>query len=247
MKKIQKVINLFGYKSVRLNREENTIHRNGFNYESILFKRYAPWEDDEKFNELYKKISAFTLVDIYRLYELYSLAKQTAKVPGAVIEVGAWRGGSSVIVAKGFEEGGAQPEFYCCDTFSGVANATEKDKDYIGGEHADTSLHLVEKLFNDHGLSYINILKGIFPEETGDKLNDKQFSFCHIDVDVYKSAKQILDFVWPRLSVNGIVVFDDYGFISCNGVTTMVNELKLNNALFVYNLNGHAILVKTAS
>lgn len=245
MKSIQKIINLFGYKSTRLNRVENVELKNGFNYESILFKRYAPWEDDKSFNELYLQIKDYTLVDVYRLYELYMLAKQTAHVKGELIEVGAWRGGSSVIIAKGFESTGNKPAFYCCDTFTGVANATDIDKEYNGGEHADTSLQIVKKLFQKHNLDNIKILQGIFPEETGNVLQNTIFSFCHIDVDVYKSALQILEFVWPKLSVNGVVVFDDYGFISCNGVTKLVNDLKIGNARFIYNLNGHAILIKT--
>jgi O-methyltransferase len=245
MKTIQKIINLFGYKSTRLRREENVEKRNGFHYESILFRRYAPWEDDKAFAQLYQQIKEYTLVDVYRLYELYSLAKQSAGREGAVIEIGAWRGGSSVVIAKGFEAAGQSPTFYCCDTFTGVANATEVDKDYKGGEHADTSRQLVQDLFNKHGLNNINILQGIFPEETADKISNPVFSFCHIDVDVYKSAKLILEYLWPKLSVNGMVVFDDYGFISCNGVTQLVNDLQLPNSSLVYNLNGHAILIKT--
>jgi O-methyltransferase len=245
MKKIQHVINLFGYKSASFDRKKNIEKRNDYSYEAILFRRYAPWCDDEKFAKIYEQIKDFTLVDIYRLYELYSLAKQTENVEGGVIEVGAWRGGSSVILAKAFSDSNNMPEFYCCDTFEGVANATEADKEYKGGEHADTSLQLVQKLFNDTGVGFIKILKGIFPEETASSLSEEKFRFCHIDVDVFKSAKLILEYVWPRLSVNGIVVFDDYGFISCNGVTKLVNEVKLDNCKMIYNLNGHAIFIKT--
>jgi len=41
------------------------------------------------------------------------------------------------------------------------------------------------------------------------------------------------------------LVFDDYGFISCRGVTTLVNEMR-NDGLwrFIYNINGHAILTR---
>jgi len=244
MKKIQRVINLFGYKSIAFDKKKNTEVKNNYSYESILIRRYAPWSDDEKFIKIYEKIKDFTLVDIYRLYELYTLAKQTADVEGAVIEVGAWRGGSCVVLAKAFLDIDTEIDFYCCDTFEGVANATEEDKQYKGGEHSDTSLQLVQNLFDDMGVGFIKILKGIFPEDTASLLKANKFRFCHIDVDVYKSAKQILEFVWPRLSTNGMVVFDDYGFISCNGVTKMVNELNLSDSIIIYNINGHAILVK---
>jgi O-methyltransferase len=43
----------------------------------------------------------------------------------------------------------------------------------------------------------------------------------------------------------GIVVLDDYGFYSCGGVTKLVNTMTgLSDRLVIYNINGHAIIVK---
>jgi O-methyltransferase len=43
-------------------------------------------------------------------------------------------------------------------------------------------------------------------------------------------------------------VFDDYGFATCDGVTKLVNErMGQMNATAIYNLNGHAIVVKVGS
>ena len=65
-------------------------------------------------------------------------------------------------------------------------------------------------------------------------------------MDVYQSAKDIFEWAWPKMDVGGIVVFDDYGFSSCNGVTELVNQYKTRDDLcFIHNLNGHAILIKT--
>lgn len=41
-------------------------------------------------------------------------------------------------------------------------------------------------------------------------------------VDVYQSAKDIVEWAMPRLTRGGVVVFDDYGFRNCEGVTTLV-------------------------
>ena len=46
---------------------------------------------------------------------------------------------------------------------------------------------------------------------------DRRFRLAHIDVDVYQSAADVLDWVWPRLSPGGVVVFDDYGFPATPG------------------------------
>jgi hypothetical protein len=68
---------------------------------------------------------------------------------------------------------------------------------------------------------------------------------CHIDVDVYESAKGVVEWLWHRLKVGGIIVFDDFGFNTCNGVTKFVNEQKLlDDRVVIHNLNGHAVMVK---
>ena len=52
---------------------------------------------------------------------------------------------------------------------------------------------------------------------------------------------------WPRLVPGGIVVFDDYGFYACGGVTRMVNDLVDEpDKLVIYNVNGHALVIKRA-
>ena len=45
----------------------------------------------------------------------------------------------------------------------------------------------------------IEILGGIFPEETGGKVENLKFRFCHIDVDVYLSAKDVTEWIWEWL------------------------------------------------
>jgi O-methyltransferase len=41
------------------------------------------------------------------------------------------------------------------------------------------------------------------------------------------------------------MVFDDYGFQGCNGVTRIINEgRRIKDRITIHNLNGHAILIK---
>jgi O-methyltransferase len=90
-----------------------------------------------------------------------------------------------------------------------------------------------------------SILRGIFPQQTAADIASGPIRFCHIDVDVYQSANDVFDWVWPRLAVGGMAVFDDYGFARGSGVTKFVNGLvQRDDLLFVPNLNGHALLVK---
>jgi O-methyltransferase len=77
-------------------------------------------------------------------------------------------------------------------------------------------------------------------------LTESSVKICHIDVDVYQSAKDIFTWVWPRLIPGGVVIFDDFGFGACEGITQLVNEITSENPQIrrIYNINGHGILFK---
>ena len=206
---------------------------------------YSPWIIDEAFHEAYERIRRFTMVDRFRCYELWSLAHQVAKLEGAVVEVGVRKGGSGCLLALGVRASGTSAPIYLCDTFKGVVKAGERDPRFQGGEYADTSAEAVRALARELELDNVVVVEGIFPDESGDQVPDGPVALCHIDVDVYESGRDVVDWLQDRLIPGGIVVFDDYGFRGCVGITAFVNELKLHDEwLFFHNLNGHGILVR---
>ena len=185
------------------------------------------------------------MVDMYRCFELWQLINESAKSDGSIIEIGVWRGGTGCLIAKQAELSRIKSTVYLCDTFTGVVKAGINDNMYVGGEHADTTRETVEKLIEKLDLKNTSILTGIFPEETGKYVEENDFSFCHIDVDTYQSAKDIVEWIWPKMSVGGILVFDDYGCPTCEGVTKFVNEERTKrDRIIIHNLNGHGIIIK---
>lgn len=217
-------------------------------YEKIesSYSTYAPWSTDIEFKRIYDIIYPYTMVDIYRCYELWQLISQVKKVNGAIIEVGVWKGGTAGIICKKAEIENLDKKIYLADTFKGVAKASEKDERYKGGEHSDTSIKIANNLlYNKLNLANFKILEGVFPDETAQLIDENVFSFCHIDVDTYDSANDIIDWIWPKLMIGGIIVYDDYGFIGTNGVTRFVNEEALKkDRLVIHNLNAHGIVIK---
>src|SRR3989338_575597 len=240
---IKKSARLFGFEvvAVRTNKKSANVG----NEEVLPLATYAPWLSDKEFNEIYKKIEENTLVDKYRCYELWQLVAETVHLYGALIEIGVWRGGSGAIIAKRAEIESIKDPVYLCDTFKGVVKAGERDSMYKGGEHAYTSKKIVEDLIQKLNLKNTNVLMGVFPDETSKFITEGKFRFCHIDVDVYESAKDILDWIWSKMVVGGIIVYDDYGFVGCDGIIHFVNEQrKKKDRLVLHNLNGHAIVIK---
>jgi O-methyltransferase len=211
----------------------------------LPFATLSPWLNDADFLNLYERVKGHTLVDIYRCYELWTLAKQTIDIEGNILEVGVWRGGTGAVMAHALAN---TPEkiVFLADTFTGVVKAGDRDTNYKGGEHADTSIDLVRDLMKSLSIINFEVLQGIFPEDTQHMVEGK-ISMLHCDVDVYSSSKDIVEWCLPRLSMGSMIVFDDYGFFGCEGVTKFCDEFRQRkNFRFMHNLNGHAIFIKIA-
>lgn len=247
---LERIAGILGYQLVPAESKRRDKPRKGRRtYEKVLPKAsYAPWRVDSAFQDVLAIVERSSWVDEYRCYELWQLVAESKKIDGALVEVGVWRGGTGGLIAKKASLEGIKDKVYLCDTFSGVVKASAHDTNYKGGEHADTSKEVVEDLIkNKLGLSNVVILQGIFPEETGHLIKDAKIRFCHIDVDVYQSARDIIDWIWPRMSVGGIFVCNDYGFPSAAGVTKFGNEERhKSDRIVIHNLNGHAVIVKIA-
>lgn len=212
--------------------------------------RYMPWKKPEgkEFLDLWQKIESRTMLDIDRGWELWSLARQSAKPECSMLEVGCRKGGSGAIIAKA-----SQSMVYLADTFTGVAKAGKFDPYYKGGEHKSSVSDVLETMeIAEVRAGRVKILEGIFPEATEDMIPGKTiFSMVHIDVDTYESAKGVLEWLgyggWPgtgRCCEGCVIVFDDYGFDRTCGVTKFVNEIKDGESIrFVYNSNGQGVVI----
>jgi O-methyltransferase len=231
----------FGYEIFKTPKATRSEHQT-----IIPLASYAPWNLDPLFTKVYDQCRAHTLVDIYRCYEIWSMVGEAAKLQqGDLLEVGVWRGGTGALIAAQSARFIAPARVFLCDTFTGVVKTGAQDTIYKDGMHADTSLEIVKQLLGQLGLNNAVVLPGIFPDQTADRIQARWFRFCHIDVDVYQSAKEVCEWLWPRLVSGGLLVFDDYGMRGTEGVQRFVNEWRTRDDLnFFYNLNGHAIFIK---
>lgn len=215
-----------------------------FHYDDSPVHSYpydAPWIDNPEFSQLYDVIRPNTLVDRVRCHSLYQICAQVKDLPGDVLEVGVWRGGTAGILTTQLPS----KTIYLADTFAGVVKSSEWEH-YRDGAHSDTSILVVEQLLYGLGVSNHVILRGSFPEDTGHLLGARPLALVHIDVDVYLSARHAFHHVWEQLVAGGIVIFDDYGFFSaCGGVRRLIEEISSDrDKFFIHNLNGHAYVIK---
>tara|TARA_A100001388_G_scaffold246652_1_gene205782 strand:- start:47 stop:1096 length:1050 start_codon:yes stop_codon:yes gene_type:complete len=233
-----------------------------------MFNTYAPWLDDTGFRQYLEKVippyynsaveeklsgipntgdNTKTLVDVYRCWTLWEALRGVKDIDGDCIEIGVYRGGTSALMLHSLEFFNQSGTVYLCDTFSGVVKAGKRDTAYVGGEHADTEIETVEQFLQNFGpKTKFKIVKGIYPDETKEQIPSKKIKFIHIDVDVYQSAKDCVDTLWPLLQKGGVMIFDDYGVQGLEGVTQLVNELNdsLKNSFLLTMHNGQALFIK---
>jgi O-methyltransferase len=92
---------------------------------------------------------------------------------------------------------------------------------HSASDFADTSLESVRRLVGSE--RWIDYRAGLVPE-TFRGLEDSRIRFAHVDLDIYDAILAACEFVYPRLSPCGVMVFDDYGFWSCPGARAAVDE-----------------------
>jgi O-methyltransferase len=210
---------------------------------------FAPWTAHgelrgygEFHDYLLTALSAGTAVGPERLYTLFTLARQSLHLPGDFIETGVWRGGTAALFAKLLREHSPHPRrLHLFDTFAGMPATHACDTYYRGGEFADTSLDVVRAKVN---AEFVRFYPGLIPD-TFAGCGDLRFAFAHIDLDVYQSIRDACEFVYPRLVVGGVMVFDDYAWSTCPGARRAVDAFFATRTVRPLVMsNGQAVVFK---
>lgn len=177
------------------------------------------WDDDKQFVELMRKVSDHTLVDKKRCFMIYQLSKQIVSLKGNIAEVGVFKGGTARLLAESIKA--QNKNIHLFDTFEGMP-PTDPRRDIVKkGDFKGTSLESVKSYLGD--FKNIYYYQGIFPE-SAKPIEKLKFSLVHVDVDIYKSVADCCTFFYPRIEQGSIMIFDDYGHVSCPGVKTAVDE-----------------------
>ena len=182
---------------------------------------YSPWLSQGEFRRYYELAALRTLVSPDRCYVLYSLLKQAIHITGNIWECGVYKGGTTAMMAAILRVKQPTMKLYLFDTFAGMPE-TDPTKDlHQQGDFADTSVEAVAQYLRYDARCYIR--QSLIPD-TFVGLEDERIAFIHIDLDIYQAIFDCLKFAWPRISLGGFVVLDDYGFPTCPGAREAVDE-----------------------
>ncbi|MFX1359669.1 MAG: TylF/MycF/NovP-related O-methyltransferase [Promethearchaeota archaeon] len=219
-KLIKKVLNKFGYTVIKTNL-----------YNSH-FKKKIAYDMDVNFKEIYEKTEQFTMTSVERMYAMYKATEYVVnnKIPGDIVECGVWKGGSMMISALTLlKMNEAEKILYLYDTYEGMSMPTEKDlrafdnKDAIsiwkktqkGDARKWLEISLEEVKKNLYSTNFptenIRFIKGKV-EHTIPNIIPEKISLLRLDTDLFESTYHEITHLYPKLSLNGIIIIDDYGY-----------------------------------
>jgi hypothetical protein len=173
--------------------------------------------------------TAVTMVGIQRLENLKWIAEEMIQnnIPGDFVETGVWRGGTCIYMASLFKEHGVTDRnVWVCDSFAGLP---PPNPDLYPADAGDTHytipelaipLEDVQANFKRYGVLDDNVkfVKGFF-KDTMPTIEVEKISILRLDGDMYESTIDVLEYLYPRLSVGGYCIIDDYGIPSCAQAT----------------------------
>jgi len=181
---------------------------------------------------------AHSMVGLRRLDSLHRCIEDVlhSNVPGDLIEVGAWRGGASILMRGALDAYGDKERLvWVADSFEGLP---KPDKEMYPADAGDihhvfsnlaVSLDEVKRNFSLYDLldDRVRFLKGWFAD-TLPTAPINRLSILRLDGDMYGSTMQALSALYHKLSVGGYCIIDDYHLKGCR---TAVHDYRSQHAI----------------
>ena len=139
-------------------------------------------------------------------------------VPGDLIETGVWRGGCTILMRAILKAHGVTDRaVWVADSFEGLPRPSpeyphDKDNTLHKMESLAVSLESVQANFKSYDLldDQVHFLKGWF-KDTLPIAPIERIAVMRLDGDMYESTWDALVSLYPKLSVGGYAIIDDYG------------------------------------
>lgn len=191
------------------------------------YKVYKPhlWEEAVKQNKVSPTLKSLErrYYDKIRFYAMWFQVERIKRenIIGDFAELGVHKGETAKIIY----EMSSNQKLHLFDTFEGFSEKDLQHESKTGGQYttdefSDTSLDSVKK--HIQGDARVVYHPGYFPD-TAKGLENEQFSFVHLDADLYLPTLEALKFFYPRLSPGGVIIIHDYNHI-WDGIKKALNE-----------------------
>ncbi len=166
---------------------------------------------------------AESMIGLSRMDNIQYCVEQVLQdqIPGDLIETGVWRGGATIFMRAVLKaHGDTTRRVWVADSFEGLPkpDATQYVADAGDTHHLSVGLRVgveqVKHNFRRYGLldERVRFLVGWF-KDTLPTAPIETLSVLRLDGDMYESTIQAIESLYPKLSVGGFCIVDDYGQI----------------------------------
>lgn len=164
--------------------------------------------------------------------QLITALRATSHLDGDIAEVGTAGGGSARLMS----DYSGDRTIHVFDTFEGLPKPGDMDRRFAEGSYrwslADVQQYLQGQRVEFH--------KGLFPG-SANSVQNRRFSFVHLDVDLYQSTLDCLKFFYPRMNPGGIIITHDYSY--AGGVDRAFSEFFVGKPEQPIELIGYQAMV----
>lgn len=161
---------------------------------------------------------ALSLISYDRMSDLETFLRDIAdrQIEGEVIEAGVWKGGASIFMRAVMNSLGLNKTLYVADSFDGVPPPDPSRYPVDAGDYHHTLDYLkvpryeVEANFLRFSQwENVTFVEGLFKDTL--HLINASFSLVRLDGDLYESTLDSMAALYPKLSVGGYCIVDDWG------------------------------------
>ncbi len=168
--------------------------------------------------------------EVKRVLYFYRLLDMVRNVEGDIAECGVGWGGS-LIWWIFFCQTSTPRNIWGFDSFEGFPQPGPEDIGFRNPQKGQwkTSREAVFSLLEEAGfdskflIDHVKLVKGFF-SDTLSHYSGESIALLHLDCDLYQSYKDCLNLLWPKVSVGGVVAFDEYNDPKWPGATRAIDE-----------------------
>lgn len=180
------------------------------------------WWKNEEFTHYLDRFGELGVLNTDRKWMVHQLLRLVAHLQGDTAECGVFRGATSYLICCANQDSRAGDKtHHLFDSFEGLSQPSQKDGAHWSKGDLKCGIEHVREALSDFG--NLSFHPGWIPDRFQD-VEDRKFSFVHIDVDLAEPTRESLAFFYPRMETRGIIVCDDYGQSTSPGATQAVDS-----------------------
>ncbi|MBC7473061.1 MAG: tetratricopeptide repeat protein [Candidatus Sericytochromatia bacterium] len=191
-----------------------------------------------------------TMIGIKRLNNLHYCIVETIKnnIDGDLVETGVWRGGATILMRAILKAYNIKDKLvWVADSFEGLPQPNpnlypaDKNLNFNDPNFINVSIEEVKSNFRKYGLldDQVKFLKGWFKDTLPDAQIEK-ISVLRLDGDMYESTMDAMKYLYPKLSIGGYVIVDDWGALPMckQAIIDYRNKYNIKESIYIIDSTG---------